>query len=442
MKSSWKNPSGGIPPWSLILALWVGSALYAWSFMQDDGYFAVELELSPRLPSVSRQRAFDSMGVAADRDTLQRSIQRISRLMEEGRLDRAHLEVELTLPSYPADPSLLSLAAGLYVRLDDLDRAETLYAHLNDIVPDHAQFLSRWGNVLLWKGELDKAKEVLERAHALDPYFTPTIMNLLCVYVASGRESQGDALLKVMTPQDLAFIADWLKNHDEILIRAVGEDAYVRIGQAVLSGGYVVALSFAGNDLPERDAREAREDIATAEAMKRRLHQGSELMRAFGHAIVKEQWGDAVRIGAPRNASRIGLSAPTFRAWHVYARYRAGDESALIELSDLSEQHPDDLYTRLHFVVVLLDNTRHAEGEEELRELDALYPGHALVKLLLACAMAESGRQHEALAKLNALDEDLRPFINRWFAADAAYQQAILNDQTFATWRGDYLTQD
>ncbi len=441
----------------LVLGIWIGGAAYTRSFAGGEGPFHVDLELRPALPSPTRQRAPGPDDFAGERETLQRSLRRIARFMEEGRLDRAQREVDMILPIYPAEPALLELAAGLHVRLDEFERAETLYARLNEIVSDNAASLTRWGNVLLWQGDLEKAGKVLERAHALDPYFTPTIMNLLCLYMADDRASEAAALLKAMTSQDLAFIADWLAENYELLVPVVGEAIYMRAGQAVLRGGTLLSVeepahrpaevsgdyltfSPAGQDLAELLEMDLYAKVDTAEGMKRRLREGVAIIRSFGEATQREQWTEAVRIGVAPNVSRIGLSAPSFRAWTLYAQYRAGEESALNDLAELSAQYPSNLYVGLSLTVALMEVDRYDDAGDKLRAMEAVHPDHALVTLLSACASAERGRDQAALAKLESLDESAQPFVRRWFASDAVYQQAILRDEAFTAWRNDYLT--
>ena len=413
--------------------------------------FEPTLSLAPSSPS----RGAQGTGLPErDEKAIQAGIREISRRIEAGDLRGAQEQLDLSLTSFPLSPALLRMAAQMSSHMGRWRQATLYWSELVDVEPDNVDAWSAWGHSLIRLGELEKAEEVLRQAYDLDPYYTPTIVHLLTLYVATGREREGAALLRTMTAPDLGFIAHWMDVDYPVLVPLIGEEVYVRIGQLVMSGGESVAPA----DFEERPARfdfltlspgeggfdpltpmPDRAHEWTAEQMRERLSRVRDFIERYGEVVQAEEWARAADIGARSEMARLGFSAPVFRAHVLYARHRAGDDSARSALVDLCARYPSDLFTRILLVLVLMETEQYSDAERELRDVETLYPDHALVKLLLACALAETGRNNTALEMLETLDERVRPFVKRWFSSDAAYQQAILNERAFEAWRAEYV---
>lgn len=377
-----------------------------------------------------------------DRERFERAlwgaVERIDQLVSVGNLKEAKRQIDISLERYPSNPILVEMAARIHARMNDWERASSYWLDLVELYPEDINILAAAGSVLMRIHELEKAENILQRALERNPYHTPTILQLISLHVTAGRDEEAASLLTTMTVADLGFIARRLHEDYDVLVPTLGAKGYTRLGQLVLSGGRV-----SPNDLPsgaalesaveEREARRATAD------MRQRLRRTAEFVERFDRVVQAEEWARAARLGVGQEGARIGLTAPVFNALVLYVRHRAGDDAALVELSVLRANEPEALFAHIYFGVLLMEIARYEDAEPALRAAKSLQPGHALTAVLLACVLAERGYSDQALTKLAMLDETVRPFVRRWFDAEAVYQQAILNDEIFAAWRSAYL---
>ncbi len=393
---------------------------------------------------------------AAEHQTLTRTIRRIRRLITAGHLDRARTELTVDLRVYPDHPLLLSLAAILYTSLGEFERADGYWEQVAEIAGHHHEVESIRGGVLLRLGAIEQAEELLNRSNTKRPYQPLTVFHLVCLYEATDRIEQAAPLLKAMSALQLTEIIGWLENDHETLLTFLDKESYLHVVELALRGGEGVPrpfstelhdgylpLSPAGEDIGNLLGREARELDQDIERLRQRLNRANVALTRFENAIRNGQWHDAAYIGTHPGMARSGLTAPAFRAMAQYARFMTGEEDeAIRELQRLRHQSPDSLFAALHLAEALLMSGRPEKALNALSNMDVRYPRHTLETVLRACAHAESGRTEAALQRLELLGEYAKAAVSRWFLSHAPYQNAILNDNAYAIWRGTYLVEE
>ncbi len=416
----------------------------------DDRY--IQLTDDPRDPRAEQMREFyewfkESPYAARE---FQRHVRRAHTYVQRGEFERAGIEAHLGLSLMPDDVTLLFLAARIYARRGLYSRADEYWSRLAELDPDNAAFLAGRGGVLVRMGRFSEAEDFLRRADEMQPYYTPTLFNLACLYIASDRPDHVQESLGSLTSQDIAQMADWLAEEHDELLALLGETGYLRLGNFLLRGGdrradVAPPLASAASpdflifspsgETPEQLYDDARTGITDVETMRVRLRSVSRLLSALGRAMQQEQWADAARIGASPEIAAWGVTASAVRADALYTRYRDGDPDAVSDLRRLLRRHSDGLIVRMRLATALMDEGRHDEAEQLLREGDSRYPNHMGTQLLLACALAEQGKESDALSVLEDLNPRWMPIIRGWFAVESPYKLNILSADAYASWR-------
>lgn len=462
-----------ISVWLALLLSMAGGACL-WAVADEVQSFDFRLGLSPvGAPSAQPESVTDVRLVdeTAIHEEFLRGVRRIRDRMERGDLDRARREVEIDLTVYGDAPILLHLAARIYSELGQLERAESYWARLAAAVPDDAEVLSAWGGALLHLNQYDKAEKVLYEALELDPFFPRTIYHLVCLSVLTDRFEDGMALLQGMAAFDLGVMARWMETESDALLRLLGDEQYVTVGRTVLGGGEEVLpnanlqradhlpLSLMEADAGSLLSESEKAATVSADDMRKKMSQASEFIERYQALVRDERWSEAARVGSRPAVTRLGLTAPAFRSWIAYARFRNGEEGALEQLQSLTVSHPASLHPRLNLIAALRANGRTDLVDEEwravrkhyprqpvaaelayrMREIDQAlarndleaaarlvrealsdYPDHDAL-MLLASRIAMRATEYEAaeqyLARLVAWDPDNAVLLNEWGGA-------------------------
>lgn len=419
-----------------------------------DGF--IHLTDDPRDPRAEQMREFyewfkESPYAARE---FQRHVRRAHTYIQQGEFERAGIEAHLGLSLVPDDLTLLFLAGRIHARRGLYSRADEYWSRLVELEPDNVAFLAGRGGVLVRMGRLAEAESLLKRANEMQPYYTPTLFNLACLYITGDRQDELHDALGSLTSQDIAQMADWLAEEHDELLALLGEAGYLLLGHYFLRGGDRPAenppASSAGavspdflvfspsGETPERLFDGGQTGIADVETMRLRLRSASRLLTALGRAMQQEQWADAARIGAAPEIAAWGLTASAVRADALYSRYRSGEPDARSDLRRLLRRHPDGLIARMRLATAWMDEGDYDEAESLLRACDARYPRHLGTQMLLACALAEQGKESDAVSVLNELNPRWQPVIRGWFAVESPYKRNILSADAYAAWRAAF----
>ena len=128
-------------------------------------------------------------------------------LLDRGTSDRARVEealryLQAAYKAYPDDFSTGLAVAHILTSLNRVPEAERVLATMVERAPDQRALNYQYAQVLTKLGRGTEAKQYLERAVAVDPTFTPAIMQLLEMYEQENEFAKGAALLQPLVDED------------------------------------------------------------------------------------------------------------------------------------------------------------------------------------------------------------------------------------------------
>jgi predicted Zn-dependent protease len=128
-------------------------------------------------------------------------------LLDRGSADRERVEealryLQAAYKAYPDDFSTGLAAAHILTSLNRLPEAERILSSMVERAPDQRALNFQYAQVLTKLGRGSESKQYLERAVAVDPAFTPAIMQLLDMYEQENEFGKAAALLQPMIEED------------------------------------------------------------------------------------------------------------------------------------------------------------------------------------------------------------------------------------------------
>ncbi len=434
--------------------LWSVDVLAAQSW--ESHSFDVRLGVAPGRPPPQPEPVFESQTITtvdtADRRALVDLVNRIRRSRQQGELETALRQADVGRSIHGDIPILLIHVAEINTLLNRLEAAEEAWRIVAGAVPDEMGMLASWMAVLLRLERWSEAEEVAARARRIDPYFTYLVYYQFINYVATDRPEPAERVIRSMSAADLAAITGWFSHGTEGVIRHLDPAQFVVAGEILLRGGepdagraegmepiVPITEGFLPISVPDSSVDDRPADEAAAE-IRERLQRVSRVLNQFGQFVQNEDWSRAAALGRHQGMRQLGFVAPSYRAYALYAAWRNGEEEGAERLQRLANRYPDHLHVGLRYIDVLLDRRDYADAEALLARLDQQFPRHILVTLLRAAIAAEQGDAEQALFHLENVDSRYRSFVQRWFTAEASYQQVLLNDSDYALWRATFLT--
>ena len=221
-------------------------------------------------------------------------------LLDRGTTDRARVEealkyLQAAYKAYPDDFSTGLAVAHILTSLNRVPEAERVLAVMVERAPDQRGLNYQYAQVLTKLGRGSESKQYLERAVAVDPTFTPAIMQLLDMYEQETDFAKGAALLQPLIDEDPLNLE--LQRQQAFF--------YLRAGDARRAAERFRTLVQAD----PKDARSAfylaeslndLEQYADAEALFRKLHESdpkdTDIIASYGLSLSgQKKWDEAAR---------------------------------------------------------------------------------------------------------------------------------------------------
>jgi tetratricopeptide (TPR) repeat protein len=301
------------------------------------------------------------------------------------------------------DPSNLSyleraaLAATLAGRLGAAD------AYFTDVVaamPQHADYLTAWGGVLLRLGRWADAQQVLARSAAIRPNHTMLLLYSTITEVLQG-ETPSDAPWMYASFNELAEAAQALSDKREGWSETLSEQQMSRLVAAVLGPLPLSALS----------------------TYIRLINQAR-------IAIHQEQW-EGARLALAELAGRQD-ARPMVSMEYARSLQRIGSVEAALTLAErVAMAHPQQPLVQYAFGYLLVYGGAYAEAAAAFEHSLAAMPDRADYLFALACAWSNAGRIDEAWPLLQRLAAEHPASLTYWMQGDAEYLSAIREDPRY-----------
>ncbi|HVE71576.1 MAG TPA: tetratricopeptide repeat protein [Thermoanaerobaculia bacterium] len=128
-------------------------------------------------------------------------------LLDRGTSDRARVEealkyLQAAFKAYPDDFSTGLAVGHILTSLNRVPEAERVLAAMVERAPDQRALNYQYAQVLTKLGRGSESRQYLERAVAVDPTFTPAIMQLLDIYEQQSEFAKGAALLQPLIDEE------------------------------------------------------------------------------------------------------------------------------------------------------------------------------------------------------------------------------------------------
>jgi predicted Zn-dependent protease len=326
-------------------------------------------------------------------------------LLDRGANDRARVEEALRYltAAYKATPDDFSTGLAVAHILTSLDRtpeAERVLASMVERAPDQRALNYQYAQVLTKLGRGSESRQYLERAVAVDPTFTPAIMQLLEIYEQQSEFAKGAALLQPLIDEDPLNVE--LQRQQAFF--------YLRAGDARHARDRFRALVQAD----PKDARSAfylaeslndLEQYAEAEALFEKLHaadpKDTDVIASYGLALAgQKKWDEAAKqfqslLGVADLADHTSALARTQLA---YIDLQKGNYDAAVETAKSIFVFRDKPNTQAINVALesLRKQKKYAEMAALLEPLVQKFESDPFVNARYVEALTRSGQKGKA----------------------------------------------
>jgi predicted Zn-dependent protease len=221
-------------------------------------------------------------------------------LLDRGTTDRARVEealkyLQAAYKAYPDDFSTGLAVAHILTSMNRVAEAERVLATMVERAPDQRALNYQYAQVLTKLGRGSESKQYLERAVAVDPTFTPGIMQLLEMYEQENEFAKGAALLQPLIDEDPLNLE--IQRQQAFFYLRAGDSRHARDRFRALvqadpkdaRSAFYLAESL--NDL---------EQYAEAEALFSKLHQAdpkdTDVIASYGLSLSgQKKWDEAAK---------------------------------------------------------------------------------------------------------------------------------------------------
>ncbi len=351
-------------------------------------------------------------------------------LLDRGTTDKARVEealryLQAAFKSSPDDFSTGLAVAHILTSLNRAPEAERVLATMVERAPDQRALNYQYAQVLTKLGRGSESKQYLERAVAVDPTFTPAIMQLLDMYEQASEFAKGAALLQPLIDEDPLNLE----------VQRQQAFFYLRAGDSRNARDRFRALVQAD----PKDARstfylaEALNDLeqyAESEALFKKLHEAdpkdTDVVASYGLSLAgQKKWDEAAKqfqsllsVGdLPDHTSALA------RTQLAYIDLQKGNYEAAIETAKSIFVFRDKPNTQAINIALeaLRKQKKYADMVVLLDPLLQKYPDDPFVNARYIEALTRSGQKGKA-AQLAA--QQTRTGTRNVIAAAEAYVQA------------------
>ncbi|HUR82175.1 MAG TPA: tetratricopeptide repeat protein [Thermoanaerobaculia bacterium] len=351
-------------------------------------------------------------------------------LLDRGTTDKARVEealkyLQAAFKASPDDFSTGLAVAHILTSLNRMPEAERVLSTMVERAPDQRALNFQYAQVLTKLGRGSESKQYLERAVAVDPTFTPAIMQLLDIYEQESEFAKGAALLQPLIDEDPLNLE----------VQRQQAFFYLRAGDARNARDRFHALVQAD----PKDARSAfylaeslndLEQYAEAETLFAKLHaadpKDSDVIASYGLSLAgQKKWDEAatqfqslLSVGdLPDHTSALA------RTQLAYIDLQKGNYDAAIETAKSIFVFRDKPNTQAINIALeaLRKQKKYADMAALLDPLLQKYPADPFVNARYIEALTRSGQKGKA-AQLAA--QQTRNGTRNVIAAAEAYVQA------------------
>ena len=330
-----------------------------------------------------------------------RSLQRAARVFADDGLWEEALQTYRELMQLdPGNMSYLERAALAATLAGRLGAADAYFTDVVRAMPNHADYLTAWGGVLLRLGRWTDAQKVLARSAAIRPNHTMQMLYSAITEVLQG-ETPSDGPWIYASFHELAEAAQALNDQREGWSETLTEQQMSRLVNAVLGPLPVSALP-----TYVRLINQAR--IAT----------------------YQEQW-DVARLALAELAGRSD-ARPMVSLEYARCLQRVGSvEAALTVARRVAADHPEQAAIQYALGYLLVYGGAYAEASHAFEQALVGAPDRAPYQFALACARANSGQLDAAWPILQRLAEEMPDGLAFWMDGDAEYLKVIRADPRY-----------
>ncbi len=357
-----------------------------------------ELLMPGEARQISAMAAYYSRGPRPTTDELNQAneyLQRVDAYIQAGDWPKAFLEVRDALAISPNHLALLSRAAMLSLQMRQLDRADLYFERFLEQRPNDVHHIAGRVGALLGLARLKEAEEWIERGLKLDPGSLVLRFHQLCIHLIREVPLDDRGFWSRRPLEDLYRLSILLTDQRRELERMLGPKDFreltVRVLGPVLSTQPAETRAALEKILQLRQNGQFKEARMAIEAFLRLGANNYGIRSAFADLLIREGW-----------------SAEGLRLWKA-----------------LVEENKDWPQAWLSYGHQLLRNQQTTEAVAALREGLRLAPDEAVLRFVLACALARSGQIEEAQNLFGQLVLSHPMSVRAWMESDPMLERAL-----------------
>lgn len=373
-------------------------------------------------------------------ENLYAAIDRINRYISEGNQSQALAAIDAAMATFGELPMLLYRGGHVAADAGEFRLAATYWQKLSqqELSPARkVEVMSTWGAVLFLADDIEAAAQRLQRAQQLGSIRLRDTFALFAIRAAQQDYTAAQRIIQRKELMELGLVAGRMYAGYEDLVRLVGDEAYVWMGNAILAGGEPGIM----DEQAELKARSAETalwgsdavppapdaSLLAAAEMRHWMRDLQQFVEEYGRFALAENYDGLFALIEEWESGDRPFRAPTFQAFNHYAAWHAGEgKAALNRLQALKSRYPNALSVQTRWVTLLLERHQFTEAAQVAESVLQAHAPDPMMQLLWASALAGKGNTDVALAVFDQFPPATRPLIAAQLSAAPAIHSVLL----------------